>query len=270
MKKIFLLLAIVSIIVSCTTQKKLGTKDRLVLIETAYGNMKVKLYDETPKHRDNFISLAADKFYDGTIFHRVINEFMIQGGDPDSKEATIDKELGEGGPGYQLDAEFNANLFHKKGVLAAAREGDSVNPERKSAGSQFYIAQGKTYTEEELDLAVRKINQRRENKIFEMSISSNAERLEKVQAEDLKKYYALVDSLNHEAEKLILKEKFVLSEAQKKAYTTVGGIPHLDGQYTVFGEVVEGLDVLDKIASVNVNNQDRPLEDIEMKISIIK
>ncbi|MGB5988472.1 MAG: peptidylprolyl isomerase [Marinifilaceae bacterium] len=270
MKKIFILFAIVSTILSCTTQKKLGTKNRIVLVETSYGDMKIKLYDETPKHRDNFISLTADKFYNRTLFHRVINEFMIQGGDPDSRDADSDKDLGEGGPGYKIEAEFNTNLFHKKGVLAAAREGDSMNPERKSAGSQFYIAQGKVYTNEELDIAVRKINKRRENKIFNAYISENAEKLADIQTRDIKKYYALYDSLQNDAQKLMLKEKYVLSDAQRKAYTTVGGIPHLDGQYTVFGEVIEGLDVLDKIAAVNVNNQNRPLEDIEMEISIIK
>lgn len=265
-----MLVVAAAVFTSCNSQKKIGDTGRIVLIETSLGNMKVKLYDETPKHRDNFIKLASEKFFDETLFHRVINEFMIQGGDPDSKDAPADKMLGEGGPGYQLDSEINTKLFHKKGVLAAAREGDSSNPERKSAGSQFYIAQGKVYSLEELDKLVVKINKRRENGIFEISLSQNANKLQALQRDDMQKYYATVDSLNKSAEKLIEKDKLVLTEEQKTIYTTIGGIPHLDGQYTVFGEVIEGLDVLDKIAALEKNEFDRPIEDIKMKISIVE
>lgn len=238
MKKLLILLAIATSLYACNTSKKIGDKDRIVLIETQYGDMKIKLYDQTPKHRDNFVKLASEGFFDATLFHRVIQDFMIQGGDPDSKGAEANKMLGEGGPGYQIDAEFNNKLFHKKGVLAAAREGDASNPERKSAGSQFYIAKGRVYTAEELDKAITKINAKR-----------------------------LARSKNNVLED---NEKFVLSEAQKEAYTTIGGIPHLDGQYTVFGEVIEGLNVIDSIAKVKTNMFDRPLEDIKIKVKVIE
>jgi cyclophilin family peptidyl-prolyl cis-trans isomerase len=270
MRKILLLLATIAIFSSCNTQKKLGDTGRIVLVETSLGNMKIRLYDETPKHRDNFIKLVSENFFDETLFHRVINEFMIQGGDPDSKDAPAEKMLGEGGPGYQIDAEIVPALFHKKGVLAAAREGDSSNPERKSAGSQFYIAQGKVYTPEELDKLELKINKRRKKALFNISLSENAESLQKLLEKDVDKYALAVDSLNKLAEVKLEKEMLVFTEEQKIAYTTVGGIPHLDGQYTVFGEVIEGLDVLDKIAAVEVNELDRPLEDLKMKISIIE
>jgi len=238
MKKLLVLICIAALFTACKTQKKLGDKERVVLIETPYGDMKIKLYDETPKHRDNFVKLASEEFFDSTLFHRVINGFMIQGGDPDSKDAPAEKMLGEGGPGYQIDAEFNPKLFHKKGVLAAAREGDSSNPERKSAGSQFYIAQGRVYSPEELENTIKKINLKRAARC------TNESQIEK--------------------------EKLVLSEEQKKAYTTIGGIPHLDGQYTVFGEVIEGLNVIDSIAKVKTNMFDRPLEDIKMKVKVIE
>jgi len=270
MRKLLLLVTIVCTLAACSSNKKLGTKDRVVLIETSLGNMKVKLYDETPLHRDNFIKLTSEKFFDGTLFHRVINSFMIQGGDPDSKDAPAGKMLGEGGPGYQIKAEINSKLFHKKGVLAAAREGDSVNPERKSAGSQFYLAQGKVYTEEEIASTIDKINSKRNYRLFKRLEANNKARLSKLQQEDIKAYYLAVDSLNQEVDKIAEKEKLVLSQEQIKAYTTVGGIPHLDGQYTVFGEIIEGLEVLDKIAAVQTDKHDRPLENIKMKISIIK
>lgn len=238
MKKLLLLLAVTTMFTACKTPKKLGDKNRVVLIETQYGDMKIKLYDETPKHRDNFVKLASEGFFDSTLFHRVIQDFMIQGGDPNSKNASASKMLGEGGPGYQIDAEFNTNLIHKKGVIAAAREGDDNNPERKSAGSQFYIAQGHVYTAEELESAIDKINAKRQARSKNNILSE--------------------------------KEKLVLSEAQKEIYTTIGGIPHLDGQYTVFGEVIEGLNVIDSIAKVKTNLFDRPLEDIKIKVKIIE
>lgn len=256
---------------ACKNKKPVQKTDRVVLIETEYGNMKIKLYDETPKHRDNFIKLAEKGFFDGTLFHRVIDGFMIQGGDPDSKNAKPGQMLGEGGPGYQIDAEFKKELFHKRGVLAAAREGDISNPERKSAGSQFYIAQGKVYKPEELDGLVEKMNERRRSMIFNrLKAAKNKEITDLQKAGEMIKLQEVVNSLKAEVDKVWEKDKLVLSEEQKKAYTTVGGIPHLDGQYTVYGEVIEGMDVIDKIASAEKDKYDRPLKDIKMKVKVVK
>ena len=195
-------------------------KEILVQISTTQGDIKVKLYNETPLHRDNFINLVNEHYYDSLLFHRVINNFMIQGGDPDSKDAPVGKHLGAGGPGYTLPAEILPKYFHKKGALAAARLGDQGNPMRRSSGSQFYIVQGKVVPESEL--------------------------------------------------KAYSRYGFVFSDEQIKTYSTIGGTPTLDAQYTVFGEVVEGLDVIDKIAKVEKDKSDRPVEDVKIiKASII-
>lgn len=270
MKQLLIIITLAFTMASCNSQMKLGTKNRIVLIETSYGNLKIRLYDETPLHRDNFIKLTANKFYDGTLFHRVIKDFMIQGGDPDSKNAPSEKKLGEGGPGYQIKAEFNNGLFHKKGVIAAAREGDSSNPERASAGSQFYIAQGKIYNEGELYTLIENINKKRNYQVSQRIQTLNADKLKQLQEKNIQEYYLAIDSLNKEIDLIAEKEKLVLSKEQIKAYTTIGGIPHLDGQYTVFGEIIEGIEVLDKIEEAKTNEFDRPLENIKMEIKIIQ
>lgn len=206
-----LLISIVFIAVTgFTPNDKEETK---VLISTSYGDIKIKLYNETPKHRDNFIKLAKEGFYKGTLFHRVIRDFMIQGGDPDSRGAGPKKKLGDGGPGYTIPAEFHDSLFHKKGALAAARLGDNINPEKASSGSQFYIVQGRKFREEDLE--------------------------------------ALEQSRGIE-----------FTGKQKKVYNEVGGTPHLDGSYTVFGEVIQGMDVVGKIAETETGRGDRPVEDV--------
>lgn len=192
-----------------------------VLISTSFGDMVVELYDETPQHKDNFVKLVKERFYDGTLFHRIIPNFMIQGGDPDSKEAAPNIQLGNGGPGYTIPAEFVDGLYHKKGVLAAARLGDAVNPKKESSGSQFYLVQGQIFSEE---------------KLRSLGLRSG------------KKY----------------------TEEQAKTYGAIGGTPHLDGAYTVFGEVVKGLDVIELIANQKRDKNNRPLKDVEMSISIIK
>lgn len=202
-------------------------KNSLVLISTVYGDIKLSLYNETPKHRDNFLKLVKSGMYDSTIFHRIIKDFMIQGGDPDSKNALPGVALGEGGLGYTIPAEFIPSLIHKKGVLAAAREGDAVNPDKASSSCQFYIVQGRKFTRAEIDKMLKGKNARRDNKIE-------------------------------------------YTDEQYKTYETVGGTPHLDMDYTVFGEVIEGLDVLDKIAAVEKDKRDRPLVDIKMTIKIVK
>lgn len=234
-----------------------------VLLETDFGNVKIKLYDETPKHKANFLKLANNNFFDNLLFHRVIKDFMIQGGDPESKNAAPDAMLGNGGPGYQIDAEFNDSLFHKKGVIAAAREGDQINPLKKSSGSQFYIVQGKKYTDEELDYMEE---QNSINKYI-MTHSEVLIELDSIQHTQDK------NAINTFFEKIKKKDDFNLikiPEFKRKAYKETGGTPFLDNSYTVFGEVVEGLDVIDKIASVETKQGDRPVKDVKMKISVIK
>lgn len=192
-----------------------------VLIETDFGNITVRLYNETPRHRDNFLKLVKEGFYDGLLFHRVIKNFMIQGGDPKSKDAQPGQMLGDGGLPYTVPAEFVPTLFHKKGALAAARQGDNVNPNKESSSCQFYIVQGNVWNPNQL----------------------------KMMEYQMQKHF---------------------SQAQIDAYTTVGGTPHLDGDYTVFGEVVEGLDVVDKIAAVQCGQFDRPVKDVKMKMKVIQ
>ncbi len=193
-----------------------------VKIETTKGDITVMLYDETPVHRDNFVKLAESGFYEGLLFHRVISNFMIQGGDPQSKGAPSGKNLGNGGPGYTLPAEIIPKHFHKKGALAAARQGDATNPQRRSSGSQFYIVQGRKYTDMQLD----------------------------------------------SMEKQLMTE---FTKEQRDSYAEVGGVPHLDAQYTVFGEVTEGLSNVDAIGGVKTVKNDRPEEDVKIiKMTVIK
>jgi cyclophilin family peptidyl-prolyl cis-trans isomerase len=218
---LFITLFIALIFVNNISLNAQADDNTLVLLETTYGDIKIKLYDETPFHKENFLKLVSEKLYDDQIFHRVINNFMIQAGDPNSKNAKPGQPLGYGDLGYTIPAEFNKNLFHKKGALAAARQPDNVNPAKESSASQFYIVHGKVYTDKELDLM----------------------------------------------EQRGVHIKF--TEEQRKIYTSVGGTPHLDYSYTVFGEVIEGIDVVDKIASVKTDQRDRPLNDIKIKIKTI-
>jgi len=202
------------------SQQKSNEKVIKFVIHTDYGDMKGYLYNETPQHRDNFAKLAKEGYYDDLLFHRVISDFMIQGGDPNSKDAQPGVPLGSGGPGYKVPAEFNKNLIHKKGALAAARQADQVNPEKASSGSQFYIVQGKKYSGAHLDAMAA-----------QMGLS--------------------------------------WTDDQKKTYETVGGTPFLDMNYTVFGEITDGLDIIDKIAAVQKGEGDRPVKDIKIKIKLI-
>ncbi len=225
--------------------------------------MKIKLYDETPKHKENFLKLANQGFFNDLLFHRVINSFMIQGGDPDSKNAAAGIMLGNGGPGYQIDAEFNDSLFHKKGVLAAAREGDQINPDKKSSGSQFYIVQGKIYTEEELTMMEEQASIN-EYITTHVEVQSQIGALQ--QAQDKAGFDKLIASIK-------TKKDFVLNKMpdfKRKAYKEIGGTPFLDNNYTVFGELVEGMDVIDKIANAKTDQNDRPLQDVKMKIKVIE
>ena len=209
--------------VTKSTTVKQPAKERLVEIVTSYGNMVVKLYDSTPHHRDNFIKLVQSGFYDSLLFHRVIKNFMIQGGDPGSRHADSGAVLGNGeAPGDMIPAEFKPNLFHKKGALAAAR---TDNPEKASSNCQFYIVQGKTYAD--IDLNMMECNARNSNPAF------------------------------------------TYSATQRRAYKTLGGTPFLDQNYTVFGEVIKGIEVIDKIAAVSTDSNDRPLQNVIMKIKLL-
>jgi len=226
MRKIIFLVSFFALALPGVAQKdstiKKKDRKRDVLLQTSMGDMVIRLSDSTPLHRDNFLKLVKVGFYDSVLFHRVIKNFMIQSGDPNSKTAPPGIQLGNGGPGYTVPAEFRTTLFHKKGVIAAARMGDNVNPLKASSGSQFYIVQGKSYTDSELEM------------------------METGQG-----------------------KKF--SADQKEAYKINGGTPHLDGSYTVFGEVIKGLDVIDKIAGVKTSMGDRPAENVRiLKATLIK
>lgn len=225
-KKVAFLLfffSIVSLSMAQVSVNQKGTKekDTYVKIETSMGNIVVKLYNETPLHRDNFIKLVKEGTYDGLLFHRVIRNFMIQGGDPNSRNAKPGQMLGDGTLGYTIPAEFVPGLFHKKGALAAARQGDQVNPRKESSSCQFYIVQGEKWTVDRLKMIEQRMGKR-------------------------------------------------FTPEQMEVYANVGGTPFLDGDYTVFGEVVEGLEVIDKIASVQCGAQDRPVNDVTMKMTIIE
>lgn len=244
-----------------------------VIIKTTEGDITVRLYDETPLHRDNFLKLAKEGFYNGTLFHRVIKDFMIQGGDPDSKGAPAGASLGTGGPGYTVKAEMvYPQLFHKRGALSAARLGDEMNPERESSGSQFYIVWGKVYKPAELKQMEKQMAMQQEQQVFNTLVAAHrAEIMEMRRNRDRAALQELQDRLIAET-KAKVKEGGVPSftAEQTEAYTTVGGTPFLDGQYTVFGEVESGLDVVEKIQTCETNHADRPLKDVVMEVEVIE
>ena len=242
----------------------------IVKISTSLGDMKVRLYDETPKHRDNFLKLANEGFYNGLLFHRIIKGFMIQGGDPESKTAPKGKSLGAGDVGYTIDAEFvYPQLFHKKGALAAARTGDEVNPEKKSSGCQFYIVQGKKYSDSELNQMEKQMLMQAKEKRFNAMARENADEVMRLRlARDQKGLMALQTKLIDELEKEFKGKKVTFTDEQREAYKTVGGTPFLDNDYTVFGEVIEGLEIIDEIAKVKTDRGDRPEDDLKMTVTV--
>ena len=272
MKKIVLILLTISFcgLIACKTGTKKGEdmdKETLVKIETTAGDIKVKLYNETPKHRDNFIKLVKDGMYEGTLFHRVIKDFMIQAGDPDSKNAPKGKMLGAGDVGYTIPAEFvYPKFFHKKGALSAARQGDNVNPKKESSGCQFYIVTGKVYNDSTLLSMESQMNENKINVIFNTLAQKHMKEIYKMRkANDEDGLYDLQEKLFAEAQEIAAKQpEFHFTPEQIEAYTTVGGTPHLDGEYTVFGEVGEGMDVVDKIQQVKTDRSDRPEEDVKI------
>lgn len=238
-----------------------------VRIKTSMGDIVVRLYDETPKHRDNFVKLAKEGYFDGTLFHRVIRDFMIQGGDPDSKGAPAGKNLGTGGPDYTIPAEFVfPKLYHKRGALSAARTGDEVNPNRESSGSQFYIVWGKTYKPAELKQMERQLAMQQEQAVFNQLVADNKVKIMELRRNrDRAGLQELQDDLIAST-KAICAEKGLpkFTDEQVESYTTVGGTPFLDNQYTVFGEVEEGLEIVGKIQEVETGRNDRPKDDVVM------
>ena len=246
-----------------------GNENTTVSLKTSLGEIKIKLYDGTPVHRDNFIRLINSGFYDGISFHRVIKNFMIQAGDPATKSG-LSTVLPDSMKTYTIPSEFNNLYFHKKGALAAARQGNDVNPEMRSSGTQFYIVQGIKYSDDDLNLAEQKINsnikQSRFNDLIKEvtdSLRSEGKSMTNAEIQDI----ASVKMFQY----LSTHKDYKFSEEQRNVYKTAGGTPRLDGSYTVFGEVIEGLDVVDKIAEVATDSSDKPLNEIKiLKIKIVK
>lgn len=256
--------------ISCSNAGK-PASGKLVVISTSMGDIRVRLYDQTPEHRDNFLKLVQENFYDGLLFHRVIQNFMIQGGDPESRNAEPGTRLGNGGPGYTLPAEILDGVYHKRGVLAAARQGDQVNPERRSSGSQFFIVQGKIWRAGELDtMEMQRMHNLQQN-IFRQHFDAAQGELNRFRQENNEQGFNIrVAELREEADSIFrAAPRQVYSPEQREIYTTVGGYPSLDGAYTIFGEVVEGLEVLDRIAAVETDAANRPVQDVVMKLKVL-
>ena len=263
-----LLLFILALAPGCAQKK-----DYVVTIKTQYGDMVAILYDETPKHKENFIKLARDHYFDSLLFHRIIAWFMIQTGDPNSKKANPGEPLGMGGPDYTIPAEINSKFFHEKGALSAARLGDDRNPEKASSGSQFYIVHGTVipeasindlrYDQMKLTMGLRQIISKPDNKALLDSLNSLYYSGD-MQAYQ-KKIFSLVPRVEKETGTIVTKD---ISPEKIKAYTTVGGAPHLDGEYTVFGKVIKGLEVIDQIAMQQKDGGDRPLSDIRITVMV--
>ena len=238
-------------------------------IKTSEGDIIIRLYDETPKHRDNFLKLAKEGYYNGTLFHRVIKDFMIQGGDPNSKNAPKGKVLGTGGPDYTIPAEFvYPQLFHKRGALSAARTGDEVNPERASSGSQFYIVWGKTFKPAELKQMEYQMAMQQEQQVFNQLTREHHEEIINLRRNrDRAGLQELQDELIEQTKTTCKQQgKPSFTEEQIEVYTNVGGTPFLDNQYTVFGEVEEDLDIVERIQNCNTDRNDRPTEDIKIEV----
>jgi peptidyl-prolyl cis-trans isomerase B (cyclophilin B) len=252
-----------------SVKKDTINKKTKVEMITTQGTIVLELYNQTPKHRDNFIMLADEGAFDSLLFHRVIEHFMIQGGDPDSKLAGPDDTLGNGDRDYRVDAEFRPDLFHKKGVIAGARD---ANPQRGSSAMQFYIVQGKVFNDSTLDKAEERINDYLARHFARAENPELSQLLEKAMDKgDWEEYGKYNDSLIRYGRDHQLFELYKIPQEHRDVYKTIGGTPHLDQSYTVFGEVVEGLEVVDKIASVETNEMDRPLNDVRIiSVKVIK
>lgn len=240
--------------------------DVKVLLTTSMGDITVLLYGDTPRHRDNFVKLVNEGNYDGVLFHRVINDFMVQTGDPSSRTAAAGRRLGDGDVPYQIEAEFVfPRHFHHRGALAAARQGDEVNPEKKSSGSQFYIVTGKKFTDGQLDAMNRNAVMKHKQEVFNKLAAQHRDSIMALRRNrDTAGLQALQEQLAEETEKLTAADTTFITPEMRQAYTTEGGTPHLDGSYTVFGRVISGMDVVDKIQKAETDGYDRPVEDIRI------
>jgi peptidylprolyl isomerase len=253
-------------IISCNSPG--GNNNTIISLKTSLGDIKIKLYDSTPVHRDNFIKLINSGFYDGISFHRVIKNFMIQAGDPSTKTGPS-KNLPDSLKTYTIPAEFNNQYFHKKGSLAAARQGNDVNPEMRSSGTQFYIVQGVKLNDDELNTAEQRINSSMKQGRFSYFIKQTSDSIRStgsVMTDAKIQELASVKMFQY----LATYKDYRITEEQRNVYKTIGGTPRLDGSYTVFGEVTEGLDVIDKIADIQTDSNDKPVNDIKIiKIKVI-
>jgi len=255
-----ILLPALMLLISCNAPG--GNENTTVLLNTTLGEIKIKLYDGTPIHRDNFINLINSGFYDGISFHRVIKDFMIQAGDPATKSGNVTSRS-DTMKTYTIPAEFNNQFIHKKGALAAARQGNDTNPEMRSSGSQFYIVQGVKYTDDELTLAEQRINNNLKQSFFNKLMRETADsvRLAGVTLSDGEiQEIASIKMFQY----LTNNNDFKFTEEHRNVYKSIGGTPRLDGTYTVFGEVIEGLDIVDKIADVTTDNSDKPVNEIKI------
>lgn len=261
---LFVFISVLFLSESCAEKNELSP---LVSFETNYGKITVKLYPETPKHRDNIVMLVKKGFYNGVLFHRVIADFMIQTGDPDSRKALPGTMLGSGDVGYTIPAEFvYPKYYHKRGAMAAARQGDEINQKKASSGCQFYIVQGRVFSDEELNALERSNGKKLEAKLLQKKINSMQVEKKKYRLEQNQtKLDLLRDSILVQV-RLEMEQNptYKFTEQQRIDYTTLGGTPHLDGEYTVFGEVVEGLDIVEKISKTKVGTYDRPVENIRI------
>jgi cyclophilin family peptidyl-prolyl cis-trans isomerase len=246
----------------------------IILIETNFGDMKIMLYKETPKHRQNFLQLVENKHFDGTLFYRVIKGFVAQGGSQDSRNAPPGKMIGYGSANRTIESEFSSEFFHKKGALASPRQPDKVNIFKESDVSQFYIAHGRVFTDKELTAMEKEINIPLRKRIVKRYLTPTKRQvLDSLKKENkVDEFRAIADKIKEsiEFDYNSSREKLLFTKEQRKAYTSIGGVPHLDNNYTVFGEIISGLEVLDKIVNLKTDDNDRPYTDVKMKLSIIK
>lgn len=240
--------------------------DVKVLLHTTMGDITILLYGDTPRHTENFVKLVESGHYDGLLFHRIINDFMIQGGDPSSKDAPKGKMLGDGDMPYEIDAEIDfPKHFHHRGAIAAARQGDSVNPEKKSSGSQFYIVTGRKFSPGQLDAMEHKAVMKKKQEVFDrLSVEYRDSIMAMRRNRDHAGLDALRDKLAEETERITANDSTFFTPEQRDIYMREGGTPHLDGGYTVFGRVLSGMDVVDKIQAVETDGNDRPVEDVRI------